>query len=907
MRKRITAFILAVLVLASLLPVSAAAVNESYEAEVRSAVTKMVKDYAQKVNQSDAADDAFVDFFLHAFFGAGKTKTLSENSAMAASLMNSCLMQDALINGITAAIIRAQSLQRDKLYVSGSVNWYNYGYSYSATGYLAKGSNENNYSSSVGVLTSSKNLYGSSGYTGPRNENDSMQELISGGLWTFYDLEKVHTQGNRVQYVVKFGVWDEFDFDTSYERMEEQGYDTSKDEQLKDIGFLMTYMGVDEFNWEFKTQMQLEVPNGCDHTSYAYRWVYDGDTVTVNSQTTDGFTYNAAKKMLNAKGKDGALDTYRHQLETPVVLKHDRPWVMEWDQTTLRNHQFSPGETSSNVLPTINSNSQSYVWLLFNKTVTLEDGTSKSLTHYLGVQTSKLFKYNSTHTYTHTLENVVNEDGSNMFYLSIYDHDLGEMVVGHEPMDELSYKLPSEKARSVKDANSKLCNGMDLIINYLGNKSCSLSNPKTVIEIRVWENGKNPVPDVGVHKDPTCTEVGGNVHKCSDCGGEYLTEVIPALGHSYGEYVADNNAGCTSDGTQTRKCIRCGEKDTAPIPDTALGHSYGEYIFDNNASCTADGTQTRSCSRCGAKDSIAAPDTATGHSYEAVVTAPTCSAQGYTTYTCHCGDTYKADYTDAKGHTPVIDPAVSASCVNNGLTEGSHCDICGYVIKAQTVVIGGTHLKDEGTVIKEATYDTPGTAMYQCIYCGEKSYVVLPKLDKPAENPFDDVKESDWFYKPVMWAVNAKVTGGKTATTFAPAEGCTRAQVVTFLWAANGKPMPKQTAHPFTDINDTDWYYNAVLWAVENGITGGVSENMFGPEQTCTRAQIATFLWAAEGKHAVSDLGGFSDVAAVDWFATPVVWAKERGITDGIGDGRFGPNDTCTRAQVVTFLNKVYQ
>ena len=212
---------------------------------------------------------------------------------------------------------------------------------------------------------------------------------------------------------------------------------------------------------------------------------------------------------------------------------------------------------------------------------------------------------------------------------------------------------------------------------------------------------------------------------------------------------------------------------------------------------------------------------------------------------------------------------------------------------------------DNGTVIKEASTETPGTVMYQCIYCGEKSYVVLPKLE-PIVNPFTDVKESDWFFKPVMWAVNAKVTGGKTATTFAPYEGCTRAQVVTFLWAANGKPTPTTAENPFTDISSADWYYNAVLWAVENGITGGVSADKFGPDQTCTRAQIATFLWAAKGKPAVDSGSEFSDVKDTDWFAAPVIWAKENQVTGGISATEFGPNQTCTRAQVVTFLYKVY-
>ncbi len=158
-----------------------------------------------------------------------------------------------------------------------------------------------------------------------------------------------------------------------------------------------------------------------------------------------------------------------------------------------------------------------------------------------------------------------------------------------------------------------------------------------------------------------------------------------------------------------------------------------------------------------------------------------------------------------------------------------------------------------------------------------------------------------------MWAKENEVTGGKTADTFAPNEGCTRAQVVTFLWAANGKPEPKTTINPFDDVADDAWYLKPVLWAVENGITSGISKREFGPEQTCTRAQIVTFLYAAESKPVIKGGSSFADVADTDWFAAPVIWAAENDITGGIGENKFGPNDTCTRAQVVTFLYKVSQ
>ena len=179
-------------------------------------------------------------------------------------------------------------------------------------------------------------------------------------------------------------------------------------------------------------------------------------------------------------------------------------------------------------------------------------------------------------------------------------------------------------------------------------------------------------------------------------------------------------------------------------------------------------------------------------------------------------------------------------------------------------------------------------------------------MDKPAEdfvNPFEDVAESDWFYAPVMWAVNAGVTGGKTENTFAPNENCTRAQVVTFLYAAAGKPEVKAESNPFVDVSESDWFYAPVMWAVENGITGGKTADTFAPNDTCTRAQVVTFLYAAAGKPAVNGAGNpFEDVADSDWFVNPVLWAVDKGVTGGKTENTFAPNENCTRAQVVTFL-----
>ena len=175
------------------------------------------------------------------------------------------------------------------------------------------------------------------------------------------------------------------------------------------------------------------------------------------------------------------------------------------------------------------------------------------------------------------------------------------------------------------------------------------------------------------------------------------------------------------------------------------------------------------------------------------------------------------------------------------------------------------------------------------------------------ELPFIDVAENAYYYNAVAWAVRNGITSGTSATTFGPDDKCTRAQVVTFLWRAAGSPEPQSTANPFVDVSSSDWFYKSVLWAKENGITSGMDASHFGPNESCTRAQVVTFLYSDFGKPDVSGIDNpFSDVAADAWYAAPVLWAVENGITSGIGGGLFGVDNACTRAQIVTFLYKAY-
>ena len=227
------------------------------------------------------------------------------------------------------------------------------------------------------------------------------------------------------------------------------------------------------------------------------------------------------------------------------------------------------------------------------------------------------------------------------------------------------------------------------------------------------------------------------------------------------------------------------------------------------------------------------------HDYKAVVTAPTCTERGYTTYTCSvCGDSYKGSYVDPLGHD-----------YKNGT----------------------------------------------CTRCGAKD----PNY-KPQAN-FSDVAAGSYCYDAVQWAVANGITNGTDATHFSPNAGCTRGQVVTFLWRAAGEPTVGGNVG-FVDVAPGSYCYEAVKWAVANGITKGTDATHFSPNATCTRGQVVTFMYRAEGEPAVGGNVGFVDVAAGSYCYEAVKWAVANGITNGTDATHFSPSATCTRGQVVTFL-----
>ena len=404
--------------------------------------------------------------------------------------------------------------------------------------------------------------------------------------------------------------------------------------------------------------------------------------------------------------------------------------------------------------------------------------------------------------------------------------------------------------------------------------TCSRCNGKTTITLpKLTTTDYN----YSVVQAAFCTVNGTGRYtwKTTSYGMYYFDVTIPQTGHSY-TYAVTTAPTTSAAGVLTGTCSKCGGTSTVALPKlNAMDYSYS---ITTAATCTATGTgrytwKTATYGTYYFDVAIAK----TSHSYKGTVTASTCTAQGYTTHTCSvCGDSYKDNYTNALGHS-----------------------------------------WDAGTVTLEPTETEPGVKTFTCTRCGETKTETIPMLepdptpslpcdggDNCPGNKFTDMPaKGNSAHDAIDWAIVQKITSGTSTTTFSPSAGCTRAQVVTFLWRAAKEPAPTSKENPFKDVKESDYFYNAVLWAVEKGITVGTEADKFSPGETCTRAQIVTFLYRYEGKPEVkADESAFDDVKSADYFFAPVAWAVANGITKGTDPGKFSPSDTCTREQVVTFL-----
>ena len=392
----------------------------------------------------------------------------------------------------------------------------------------------------------------------------------------------------------------------------------------------------------------------------------------------------------------------------------------------------------------------------------------------------------------------------------------------------------------------------------------------------------------------------------------------PAHEHSYGDWRKDGTSHwheCTDDD--------CPDREES-IKDKAA------HVYDNDADTT--------CNTCGYERTVTPPAhehivTFDGNGGTSSVGSMTTTNQKLTSLpSASRSGSYSFDgwYTKKNGGTEITtdtefpaDTTVYAHWTYTG--GGGSSGYSYYTIKA-TAGTGGSISPSGNVSVREGRDQTftitpdKGYAVANVKIDGKsigavKSYtfenvsrthtieVIFMKANgNPQTGVFVDVATGSYYEDAVDWAVENGITQGTDDTHFSPDGICTRAQAVTFLWRAAGSPEPETRAMPFTDVPVGSYYYDAVLWAVENGITKGTSDTTFSPNMTCTRAQIVAFLWRSEKSPAAGTANPFADVKSTAYYAVAVLWAVKENITKGTTNTTFSPNADCTRAQIVTFL-----
>ncbi len=414
-------------------------------------------------------------------------------------------------------------------------------------------------------------------------------------------------------------------------------------------------------------------------------------------------------------------------------------------------------------------------------------------------------------------------------------------------------------------------------------------------------------------KPAACEVPGMKAHyECEVCGKLFIGthEVsaedleIPALEHSFTDYVPDNNGSCTAAGTETAVCDNgCGKTDTRTAAGTGEGHT---VVVDAAVAptCTEAGlTEGRHCSACGevlAKQEVVE---AAGHQYDdgVTVTVPDCNHAGATRFTCEvCGDSYE-EADSPFGHEVVSYASVAATCTANGYTGGSYCSRCGSVITARTVVPAVGHSWNAGVVTTQPTYYNTGVRTYTCARDASHTYTeTIPALTYPggggggSYNPVTPVT-------PVTPNVPVTPNNPVNIPDANVPQGSTPDGLTTI--EDENTPLGGIT---FVDVTPTDWFYDAVQYVFEKGLMLGVSDTEFGPNLSTTRGMIVTILYRMEGEPEAA-AAPFTDVEPGLWYSNAIGWGAANDIVNGYGDGRFGPNDQITREQMAAIFYRYAQ
>ena len=482
--------------------------------------------------------------------------------------------------------------------------------------------------------------------------------------------------------------------------------------------------------------------------------------------------------------------------------------------------------------------------------------------------------------------------------------------------------------------------------------TCETDGVKTYTCERCGETYTEPIPatghdwDGGIVTAPTCTEQGYTTYTCRTCGKTDIRDYTEALGHDWDGGVVTTAATCETDGVKTYTCERCGETYTEPIPalghdwddgtvtaptcteqgyttytcrvcgetdirgyTEALGHDWDGGVVTLEPTEEDEGEMTYTCLRCGATRIAVIPPKSHNHNYTGVITPPTCTEQGYTVYSCECGDEYTGDYVAALGHSWDDGTVTEPTCTEQGYTTYI-CLIC------QETKVGdytfASHIEGPGVVTKEPTRSAAGERTYYCTVCGEVLRTeIIPATGQSGSTSGNNTKKPDEIIpkeeetpQTVFTASHIAYLTGYPDGSAAPDKFITRAEICAMLFRLLEDENKNTAAKAgFSDLKQGAWYYQMVAYLAGIGVVTGYPDGTFRPDAYITRAEFVTII-ARFFELAPGGNSKFSDIAG-HWAQDSIIAVENKGWITGNPDGTFGPQNNLTRAQAVTLINRM--
>ena len=680
------------------------------------------------------------------------------------------------------------------------------------------------------------------------------------------------------------------------------------------------------------------------HWTRSFTWDFDNNLDAVDADGNVIITVSAEHGSTTLNDDNTVkFNDYQGKLSTPFTLDPTQNWCVEWREKNQAKEN-----------------------MLFSSTATREKGMT-----YIFLYEPSI--YMGTYDVTNNKTDYINFGGpayqreptSNEYSVVKLENNYDKatetsLVTLSVDGEQVFAKLNTQgrygshgSSLTASDYEQYALEKLNFTFNYLGGNrdggdtpAWKLSNTFDYIKVTLGDDhthtyGTTYSSDSTGHWK-TCTECGANGEFSKHTGGTATCTakaVCETCDQPYGELGAHKltktdakAATCTEAGNEAYwTCSGCGkyfsdengtneiEKDSWVLK--TLGHDRTKTDA-KEATCTEDGNnEYYTCSRCSGVFKDEAGTQAT------TVEAETLKKLGHdwsnkngicARCDAKCTETHKPGTTCSVCHKYTSYPYVpgaptypaSAPAVPNGTVTVSPADAS----KGANVTV--TVKPNEGYVLETLTVTDKngdelkltdkGNGKYTFTMPGSKVEVKATFMeDNSVFNFFYDVPNDAFFYEAVKWAVKSGVTNGLSDTMFGPYESCTRAQIVTFLWRAAGSPEPKAMSS-FTDVPASTYYAKAVAWAIENGITNGMTETTFAPDATCTRGQIVTFLYRAL-KGTASGSTNFTDVKSDTFYADAINWAVANNVTNGTSNTMFSPNADCTRAEIVTFLYRAYQ